>query len=69
MPLRLSFIIPCNLMLDTLMIKAPTPFTIALTQTLNQTYNALHYRELYAWSEIGGMHHLMKQTRVMYALR
>ena len=43
MPLRLSFIIPCNLMLDTLMISAYNPATIVASQVLNQSYNACHY--------------------------
>ena len=44
MPLRLSFIVPCNLVLDTLMMSARGTFQVVAAQTLNQTYNALHYR-------------------------
>jgi hypothetical protein len=44
LPLRLSFIVPCNLMLDTLMMSARGSAQVVAAQTLNQTYNALHYR-------------------------
>eukprot|EP00898_Chlorokybus_atmophyticus_P004710 jgi/Chlat1/523/Chrsp103S00997 len=44
LPLRLSFIIPANLVLDTLMLSASRHSTTILAQWANQTYNALHYR-------------------------
>ena len=44
LPLRLSFIVPCNLVLDTLMMSAQGRLQVAGAQWLNQTYNALHYR-------------------------
>ncbi len=44
LPLRLSFIVPCNLVLDTLMMSARGSAQVVAAQTLNQTYNALHYR-------------------------
>ncbi|KAH9548588.1 hypothetical protein CY35_11G095600 [Sphagnum magellanicum] len=43
LPLRLSFIIPCNLVLDTLMISARGYAQNVGAQWLNQTYNCLHY--------------------------
>ncbi|KAJ7560127.1 hypothetical protein O6H91_04G115200 [Diphasiastrum complanatum] len=43
LPLRLSFIIPCNLILDTLMISAKGFKQNVGAQWLNQTYNCLHY--------------------------
>ncbi|KAG0581386.1 hypothetical protein KC19_4G247300 [Ceratodon purpureus] len=43
LPLRLSFIIPCNLVLDTLMISARGLKQNVAAQWLNQTYNCLHY--------------------------
>ena len=43
LPLRLSFIIPCNLVLDTLMLSARGLTQTVGAQWLNQTYNCLHY--------------------------
>ena len=43
LPLRLSFIIPCNLVCDTLMISARGLKQNIAAQWLNQTYNCLHY--------------------------
>lgn len=43
LPLRLSFIIPCNLVLDTLMLSARGLTQNVAAQWLNQTYNCLHY--------------------------
>ncbi|XP_002960929.2 sideroflexin-5 [Selaginella moellendorffii] len=43
LPLRLSFIIPCNLVLDTLMLSARGFSQNVGAQWLNQTYNCLHY--------------------------
>lgn len=42
-PLRLSFIVPCNLVLDFLMLSARGPLQNVAAQWLNQTYNSLHY--------------------------
>jgi len=43
LPLRLSFLIPCNLVLDTLMLSARGLKQNVAAQWLNQTYNCLHY--------------------------
>eukprot|EP00850_Spirogloea_muscicola_P010600 SM000063S19990 [mRNA] locus=s63:124525:126718:- [translate_table: standard] len=43
LPLRLSFIVPCNLVLDTLMLSARGTWQNVAAQWLNQTYNSLHY--------------------------
>lgn len=43
LPLRLSFLIPCNLVLDTLMLSARGLTQNVAAQWLNQTYNCLHY--------------------------
>ncbi|KAL2620926.1 hypothetical protein R1flu_001131 [Riccia fluitans] len=43
LPLRLSFIIPCNLILDTLMLSARGFAQNVGAQFLNQTYNCAHY--------------------------
>lgn len=43
LPLRLSFVIPCNLILDTLMLSARGFTQNVGAQWLNQTYNCLHY--------------------------
>jgi len=43
LPLRISFIVPCNLVLDLGMISATNTFSTIFWQLLNQTYNALHY--------------------------
>lgn len=43
LPLRLSFIIPCNLVCDTLMLSARGLKQNVAAQWLNQTYNCLHY--------------------------
>lgn len=43
LPLRVSFIIPCNLVVDTLMISARGIKQNVAAQWLNQTYNCLHY--------------------------
>lgn len=43
LPLRLSFIVPANVCLDTLMISARGPFQHIVAQLTNQSYNSLHY--------------------------
>jgi hypothetical protein len=43
MPLRVSFIVPCNLLLDLGMLSARTTSGLVASQLANQTYNALHY--------------------------
>ena len=42
-PLRLSCVVPANLMLDTLMLLARGPVQHVAAQFTNQGYNALHY--------------------------
>lgn len=42
-PLRLCFIVPCNLVLDTLMLSARGRAPTVAAQWLNQSYNSLHY--------------------------
>lgn len=43
LPLRLSFMIPCNLIVDTLMLSARGFMQNVGAQWLNQTYNCMHY--------------------------
>eukprot|EP00002_Diphylleia_rotans_P029200 TRINITY_DN5934_c0_g1_i1.p1 TRINITY_DN5934_c0_g1~~TRINITY_DN5934_c0_g1_i1.p1 ORF type:complete len:315 (+),score=66.37 TRINITY_DN5934_c0_g1_i1:51-995(+) len=43
LPLRASFIIPANMVLDAAMLSARTLPTTIAAQWLNQTYNAMHY--------------------------
>mmetsp|Transcript_3914 Transcript_3914/g.8372 ORF Transcript_3914/g.8372 Transcript_3914/m.8372 type:complete len:327 (+) Transcript_3914:191-1171(+) len=42
-PLRLSMIVPMNMMLDAVMLSASGPMQTIFAQWLNQSYNALHY--------------------------
>ena len=43
LPLRVSMIVPMNLVLDTGMLVAKSTSSTIFSQWLNQTYNALHY--------------------------
>lgn len=43
LPLRVSMIVPMNMMVDSVMIMASTTRSTIFAQWLNQTYNALHY--------------------------
>ncbi|GBG31483.1 Sideroflexin [Hondaea fermentalgiana] len=42
-PLRLSTVVPMNMILDAVMLSAWTPMQTIFAQWLNQSYNALHY--------------------------